>query len=103
MKINYDDIITKANARKDALKAFGAKAQHADERYNELLALLEYFTDLVNSARRLDDEAKKLVNTDFANQIEQANTVVKLFHLSVVADEYRRTPLKNFIKALSND
>ena len=62
MKINYEDIITKANARKEALQAVQAFSTAADTHARNILEGLQYFIELAARVNALDDEGKKLLN-----------------------------------------
>ena len=61
MKINYDDIITKANARKDALVNFASQIDALSELMDDIDALGERMASLNVACHALDDEAVKMV------------------------------------------
>ena len=61
MKINFDDIITKANARKDALVNFVSQIDALSELMDDVDALGERMASLNVACHALDDEAVKMV------------------------------------------
>ena len=61
MNINYEDIITKANARKDALKAIEAEISEVHDMSESLKACLEYFVDLGKMTSALDAEGLQML------------------------------------------
>lgn len=61
MKINYDEIITKANERKEQLQALTTKLQDAEAQAAKLAEALQYFWDLELARRDLDAEGQELL------------------------------------------
>lgn len=61
MKINFDDIITKANARKDALVNFSAQANALGELMNDVDTLGLRMDSLKAACEALDAEAVQMV------------------------------------------
>lgn len=61
MKINYDEIITKANERKEKLQVLVAKLQDAETQAAKLVEALQYFWDLELARQGLDAEGHELL------------------------------------------
>lgn len=61
MKINYEDIITKANKRKEALAEFASLAVAAEYHAHAVLTGLLYFENLKEAVERIDAEGKALL------------------------------------------
>lgn len=61
MKINYDEIITKANARKDALQTFGAEIGQAHLLLRDIQGLAAHLAGLKASMAALDTEARQMI------------------------------------------
>ena len=61
MNINYEDIITKAIARKEQLKAVTAKLEGLDEQAEKLFEALTYFAGMKPLYEALDGEGKLLL------------------------------------------
>lgn len=61
MKINFDDIITKANARKDALIEFGIQVNQAHLLIRDIQGLAAHLAALMASIKALDAEARFMV------------------------------------------
>lgn len=61
MKINYEDIITKANARKEAIAKFASLAVAAEHHATTVINSLLYFQQLGEAAEKIDAEGKALL------------------------------------------
>lgn len=61
MKINFDDIITKANARKDALIGFSNQVNQAHLLLRDIQGLHAHLSALMASIKALDSEARSMV------------------------------------------
>lgn len=69
MKINYEDIITLANARKEKLQAAAKALGALPEQATVLLGALDYFTNLRAAVTALDDEARGLLGAHIFQRI----------------------------------
>ena len=61
MNINYDEIIHKANARAEKLKALTEKLAPIQEKAEQLAAALVYFHNLREAVNDLDAEGRALL------------------------------------------
>ena len=61
MKINFEEIIEKAQQRAEKLKEFQAFAKDAEGRADEMLEALAYFARLASYVKALDLEGKELL------------------------------------------
>lgn len=64
MKINYDEIITKANDRKNKLQALSIFCEDLPLWRERHLDSLGYFTELYMMASKLDLEGRALISPD---------------------------------------
>ena len=71
MKINYEEIITKANERKDALQAVAKDLPEIGYHKTRLYQALEYFVALKNKVEKLDAEGKQILGQELALRIQQ--------------------------------
>lgn len=61
MNINYDEIITKANQRKDALKALSKALKEVDMQATVLYDALSYFENLGVLMKAVDQEGRNML------------------------------------------
>ena len=61
MNINFDDIITKANERKEKLKGIQEYSREIENRTDDLLFAMMYFDDLSRFVSDLDVEGRNMV------------------------------------------
>ena len=69
MNINYEDIITAANARKEGLKAVETQLTYLENIAIELEGALKYFVELRRLVESLDDEGKKMLGDAHAHAL----------------------------------
>ena len=70
MNINYEDIIAKANARKDALKALEVELTFVSDVAEQLAVSMNYFINLRAMLIALDAEGQSMVRPLCAPAIE---------------------------------
>ena len=80
MNINYDEIITKANERKDALKALSEALKDAQSQATKLHEALNYFAELLPLLQAIDPEGR--------NMLGAVNSAV--LHAAAQAENYKR-------------
>jgi hypothetical protein len=61
MNINYGEIITKANERKDALKALSEALKDAQSQATKLHEALNYFAGLLSLMQAIDPEGRNML------------------------------------------
>lgn len=61
MNINYDEIITKANARKNALQALAAQIPEIEQQRIKLYEALDFFDNLQILASSIDTEGRLIL------------------------------------------
>lgn len=61
MKINYDEIITKANTRKEILQKISAEVEQLEEISSQLWLIKGRFEELAALWDRLDEEGRVMV------------------------------------------
>ena len=61
MNINYDEIITKANARKNALQALAAQIPEIEQQRIKLYEALDFFAALQPLTTNLDQEGRMIL------------------------------------------
>lgn len=61
MNIDYSEIITKANARKEALQALARALEPAESQAAVLIDALDYFGTLLPLAKAIDAEGKAMM------------------------------------------
>lgn len=69
MNINYDEIITKANERKEKLKAFQEHSLGAEAHANAILRGLLYFSNLRYKAEALDSEGRAMLGGTYQRAV----------------------------------
>jgi hypothetical protein len=93
VNINYDEIISKANARKDALKAFERAVEDLSSEINETPApLIEALRNFYAKFQALDQEALKLIGGDAVYPLTQfAASMLALWEHLEKVDPYRHS------------
>ena len=61
MNINYDEIITKANQRKDALKALSEALKDVQSQATKLHEAMNYFAELLPLLQAIDPEGRNML------------------------------------------
>lgn len=61
MNINYDEIITKANARKNALQALAAQIPEIEQQRIKLYEALDFFATLQLLTSNIDQEGRMIL------------------------------------------
>lgn len=79
MNINYDEIITKANERKDALKTLSEALKDAQSQATKLHEALNYFAGLQPLLQAIDPEGR--------NMLGAVNSAV--LHAAVQAERHK--------------
>lgn len=77
MNINYDEIITKANQRKDALKALSGALKDVQSQATKLHEAMNYFAELLPLLQAIDPEGRNMlgaVNSAVLQAAAQAET-----------------------------
>lgn len=71
MAINYDEIIERANQRKDALKHFAELMAKMPEQMGTFCAFMAYLDELKQAADNLDHEAQNLLGSREINVLKE--------------------------------
>lgn len=93
MNIDYSEIITKANARKEALQALSKALEPAEHHAADLFDALDYFATLLPLAKAIDAEGKAMMPrllervNDIAYRCESLRSA-----LICGSDQYRSMP-----------
>ena len=101
MKINYEDIITKANARKEKLQELATYTEAIQEKYADLELDVQFFNDLIHKIKALDNEGQLMVSKNITILLSDATTAMKQLTHGAIRNEFACTPLKNLVNALS--
>lgn len=76
MKINYDEIITKANERKEKLQKLTELLREQPAQVNALLAILGWATEVHRVHASLDTEGRSLLPKDLQRALLYTSSVV---------------------------
>lgn len=102
MKINYDEIITKANERKEQLQALTTKLQDIEAQAVKLGEALQYFSELKSARDALDAEGQKLLPPSLSSRLyhvgERASSFWRQMCLSADEDSISLHGLVNTVK-----
>lgn len=79
MNINYDEIITRANTRKDKLMEITKDLVDFQYRRTELYKALSYFATLGEKAGRLDPEGRALLGDELTSRLVSVGSVTRSF------------------------
>lgn len=101
MKINYEAIITKANARKEKLQELATYTADIREKYADLEESVRYFNNLVHKIKALDHEGQLMIGTNIVALFSGATNAVKQLNQGAIRNEYDCTPLKDLVDVLS--
>ena len=101
MKINYEDIIEKANERKERLQALAIYTADIQRKYQDLEASVQYFSNLLHRIKTLDNEGQLMLDKNITHLVSGATVSVKQLTQGSIRDEYNRTPLKDLVDMLS--
>lgn len=105
MNINYDEIITKANERKNALKEFEGAVTHLDDVLNDEGATFQQALQRYKSAcDALDAEAHKMLpgRTAYCVANWANNMLSGLVYFSKLSAGYDQTPDQALAKLLES-
>jgi len=75
MKINYDEIITKANKRKDTLQALVVLIEEAPAMMAHLTCMMQWANDLYPLYRELDGEGKAMLPSAYRETLNDLDKI----------------------------
>lgn len=76
MNINYDDIITNANKRKDDLKRIESLINRSPDALEKARDVLAFVAELSAAYKNLDGEGRKLLPTKLHEYLEYSSSTV---------------------------
>ena len=85
ININYEEIITKANERKERLQQLILLLNDAQDRYDELVEASDWLRELSNVYNKLDEEGRQMLPKSVKNTFEYI-TSTRTFLGYVISD-----------------